>query len=329
MDIGPPLIGGTLPAVVGFLVALVALPAVRAWAAWPGLVDPIERDAWGRPLPRSGGVAIALGWSVACLVGGGDELRPLVLLGLGAFAIGLHNDLVRSSPKLRLGLLAALSVAVAAVGFRVETVQLAGVGSLPLGVLAVPLSAAWILGTTVAFDLIDGLDGLAGSLAVIAGLGLMMIDGGSGAAAAAALVGATAAFLLFNRPPASIYMGDNGSNLLGFVIGVGSLAALDGEGGFGLLPALLLVAVPVLDAATATLRRFRRGDLFGADLEHLHHRLRSSGRSPLEALGRVGTVAAGCATVAVLLTEVDAATVLLPLAAAGLGWLLWEARVRR
>jgi UDP-GlcNAc:undecaprenyl-phosphate/decaprenyl-phosphate GlcNAc-1-phosphate transferase len=330
MDIGAPLIGGTLHAVVGFLVALVALPVARAAAPWLGLVDSQARDRAGQPVPRSGGVAIALGWAAACLLVGGDDLGILAVLGLGAFAIGLHDDLVKSSPRLRLALLALLAVGAAVAGFRVDSVLLPGIGSVPLGVLAIPLSAAWILGATVAFDVIDGLDGLASALVVVAGLGLMLTGGGGvGGAAAGALVGACAALLFFNLPPASIYMGDNGSNLVGFVVGATSLVALDSGGSFLLLPGLLLIAVPIVDAAIAVARRATRGDLFGSDQEHLHHRLLRSGRPPIQALALMLIVATACATIAVVMAHVDAATVLLPIAGAALGWLAWEARVRR
>ena len=330
MEIGAPLIGGTLAAVIGFLVALVALPLARAAAPWPGLVDAGARDRAGRPLPRSGGVAIALGWAIAYLLASDGELRVLVVLGLAAWAIGLHDDLVKSSPRLRLALLSLLALAAAIAGLRVDAVVLPWLGTVALGALAIPLSAAWILGATVAFDVIDGLDGLAGGLALVAGLGLMLLGGGgAGACAAGAMVGACGAFLLFNRPPASLYMGDNGSNLVGFVVGASLLIGLDSDEGFGVLPAGLLIAVPILDAGIAVFRRATGGDLFAADQEHLHHRLLSSGRSPMQALTLLLIVAAGCATIAVAQVHVAAGAVLLPLAVAALGWLLWEARVSR
>ncbi len=325
---GATLIDATLPALIGFCVALVALPLARGWAAWPGLVDPVERDHSGRAMPRTGGVAIALGWGGACAAVAWTELWPLLVFALLALGLGLHDDRVRSSPRLRLGVLAILSVGVTLAGLRVDALYVPGSDPIALGWLAIPLSAAWVLGTTVAFDLVDGLDGLAGALAVIAGIGLMATGSGAGALAAGGLAGATGAFLLFNRPRASVYMGDNGSNLVGFVVGASTLAAMGGEGGFRPLVAALFIAVPLLDTVTATLRRLRRGDLFRADLEHLHHRL-AARLSPWKALGVLSTVAVGCATVGWLLTRVDAAPVLLPLAAAGLGWLLWEARVRR
>lgn len=278
------------------LLALLLVPLARAW---PPIVDAVERAPSGRPMPRTGGLALLVAWAVPVLWVDGLAAAPLVGLGAAAFALGLHDDLCDSSARARTTLLAVLALAAAGWMGGVEAVALPGLGSVSLGAAGVPLAAAVILATNVGFDFVDGLDGLAGGLGLVAAGGLVAVGGGTDAAA---LVGATAGFLVFNRPRASIYMGDSGSNLLGFVVGVGLVqhARLD-DGAFGLLPAGLLVLVPALDTSLALLRRTRSGaGLFAGDQEHLHHRLAAKW-GPSGALAGLLGGAAAAAVVAVLL----------------------------
>jgi len=301
------------------LLTLLFVPVARA-AARGRIVDSDERDADGRPMTRAGGLAMTAGWALALLWVGGADAWPVVGMAGVAVAVGLHDDLTKSSPRWRLAVLAALALNATSFGFRVDVVALPGGGTLALGALAVPLSMLWILGANVAFDFIDGLDGLAAGLAAIACVGLLLAGaGGVAALAAAAMAGACAAFLAFNRPPASAYMGDNGSNLLGFVVGCVTLAGLrDPVGAFPVTAGLLLIAVPVLDGAFAVARRATAGpDLFASDRQHLHHRL-LRGRSPGQALFVLLAAAALCA-----LGAVRGGGGLL-LGAVGLVWLLTE-----
>lgn len=267
----------TAATVLALLVAAVSIPVARSLGRG-ALVDRGARDPDGRAMPRTGGLGIAAAWAVAILATTTDSIEAVTILAVAGFAlvVGLHDDLTQSSPRWRLAVLGALALNAAALGFRVDTVALPGGSVLDLGPLALPLSALWILGTTVAFNFIDGLDGLAAGLAVIACFGVAVLSSSAGAAlAAASLGGACVGFFLANRPPASLFMGDNGSNLLGIAIGCLLLKGLGTRpDGFPVLLALLLISVPVTDAAMTVLRRARgsRG-LFAADRAHLHHRL--------------------------------------------------------
>ena len=249
--------------------ALILVPAARAWR---GILDAEERDASGRAMPRTGGPALLVAWAAPVLMVEGASSMPLVAMAAAAFGLGLYDDLRDSSPRARTVLLAGLALLAAWWCGGVEAVSLWGIGTVTVGAAGVPLAAAVILATNVGFDFVDGLDGLAGGLALVAAGGLVAVGGGP---ALAALAAATAGFLVFNRPRASIYMGDSGSNLLGFVLGVGLVQhARAGDGAFAVLPALLLVVVPALDTALALLRRTRSGaGLFAGDQEHMHHRL--------------------------------------------------------
>ncbi len=266
-------------AVLGLLVALAAVPVARSLGRG-ALTDAEQLDPDGRAMPRSGGLGVFVAWAIALLATTEDAAPTVQLLALAGFAgvVGLHDDLTSSSPRWRLAVLGALALNAPALGLRAEAVVLPGGGVWTLGLLSVPLSAAWILGTTVAFDVIDGLDGLASSLAAVACIGIAVLAPAEAASlAAGGLGGACAAFFLLNRPPATITLGNNGSNLVGFAIGMLSISALGGDGvGMPLLPALLLIAIPVTDAAIAVTRRLADGtDVFTPDRGHVHHRLES------------------------------------------------------
>lgn len=262
-------------AALALLVGAVSVPVARALGRG-ALVDAGRRDPDGRAMPRSGGLGIGLAWTIALLATTTDSASSVRLLGLAGFAlvVGLHDDLTRSSPRWRLLVLGALALNAAALGYQVDAVVLPGGVIWNLGLLGLPLSALWILGATVAFDFVDGIDGLAAALGGTAcfAVAAMTPDPGT-ALAAAGLGGACLAFFAFNRPPATLYMGDNGSNLLGFAVGVLTLTGVRGaEGAFPVLPALLLIAIPVTDAALTVVRRSKASpDLFVADQAHIHH----------------------------------------------------------
>ena len=240
-----------------------------------------------------------MAWCVSLSVAGhlGGELLPLLACSAGAWLIGLHDDFTDSSPRVRVVLLALLSLTAAALGLRCESVDLPLIEPFALGQAAIPLSALWILGTTVAFDFIDGLDGLALSLGVLAAA-CLIFAGAEGTLALAALTFASAqiGLLAWNRPPALFYLGDNGSNLLGFALGALSVGSLGGEGGFPVLTALLLIAVPFGDAVGTMVRRARgSGSLFDSDENHVHHRVLERRDQTLAALAQLVATALAAA----------------------------------
>jgi UDP-GlcNAc:undecaprenyl-phosphate GlcNAc-1-phosphate transferase len=199
-------------------------------------------------------------------------------------AVGLYDDFrnLRVLIKAPLQLLAA--AAVTAGGFLIRTLTLPYLGSINLGVAAYPITVLWIVAITNAVNLIDGMDGLAGGIAALASLSMGVIAMLQGAAATAvlslALFGGTVGFLIYNFPPAKIFMGDSGSYFLGF-----SLAVLPLVGGiskasaFGtLLVPITLLTVPILDTCLAILRRLRyKRSIIAPDKEHVHHKLLAMG----------------------------------------------------
>jgi UDP-GlcNAc:undecaprenyl-phosphate GlcNAc-1-phosphate transferase len=157
--------------------------------------------------------------------------------------------------------------------------------------IAVGAATAFLVGTINAINMQDGMDGLAGVLVMLSALGMVAASRGTAPPAAAvplaALAGAVLGFLLFNAPPASVFMGNGGSNFLGFVIATGALwLAASKPSPSGVLGSLLLVGVPLFEGSITIVRRCRRGvSPLQGDREHLYDRLAAAGWSPWAVLG--------------------------------------------
>jgi len=291
------------------LTSLVLTPLVRTVALRVGA---FERR--GDPLaeanlpPRLGGIAIAVTWVVTLLLAsryGDDTIRdllgtlPLAPILLGAmlvFAIGLVDDLrpIPAGVKVTVEALAAGAL----IGAGIVIVQFTVFGvTLELGWLSVVVTMAWILVVTNAFNLMDGLDGLATGLAIIAGVtcaAIVILRGDMATAVLlVALLGALVGFLPFNFNPASIFLGDGGSLFIGFVLALTAITGLQkGATALAVGVPLLIFALPLLDVVVTVLRRFRGAPttadrrlrsalsrLLQGDREHIHHQLMSRGLS--------------------------------------------------
>ncbi|MCA9190247.1 MAG: undecaprenyl/decaprenyl-phosphate alpha-N-acetylglucosaminyl 1-phosphate transferase [Planctomycetales bacterium] len=217
-----------------FLAAVVLTPIVRNIAIRFNIVDHPDgkRKLHGRIVARAGGTAVLLTVLFICSLAlirydfsalNSSHYRPFVALLItmvGVWLLGLADDVwnLRGRQKL-LGQIVLAGFLVVS-GFQIQHVQVAGI-QLDLGLLAIPMSIIWLLATTNALNLIDGADGLCSTLgAIIAGsLGVLAFVNGHFAetAIAFALCGALLGFLVFNFPPASIFLGDSGSLLIGMV----------------------------------------------------------------------------------------------------------------
>ncbi len=287
------------------VLAALAGAVLPRWADVWGLsdvADPAEdRRSHRGPLPRVGGLAVAVGFFGAAAVAGG--LQGSVLLAPLALFIGLHDDLRDTDARARLVAIVALAFGAWAMGPAVEAVRFGdAVVSAPGGPLVTVL---WIVGVVVAFDFLDGLDGLAGGVAVLAAVAwtsyAVFVGDPSRGPGAAALGGALVGFLVHNRHPARIQLGDHGSNLVGFLVAVTALDAGGGASpaGHPMVAAGLVLGVPILDAGGTVVRRLRGGSgLFRSERGHLHHRLLDRGFGHAGAVHRlwaatvVGVVAA-------------------------------------
>lgn len=294
----------------GTLLGLLFTPAVTFASTALGLVDaPGGRKTHTIAVPRIGGLAVAFASTLAVLIvvlllptlgidaPDFETVKPILLGTMLVFGIGLLDDFTTLPvwPKLAVQTLAAITVVVS--GLLIERLTI-GAWTLQLGMLSYPVTLAWIIGLTNAFNLIDGVDGLAAGVAVIAGATCAAILIGRGhvaeAMVLAAMVGAALGFLVYNFAPASIFLGDSGSLAFGFVLATTAIAGWQ-KGATALAAGvpLLIFALPIADAASAMLRRATRAPAAGhmhlaavlrhivqPDREHIHHRLMALGWSP-------------------------------------------------
>jgi UDP-GlcNAc:undecaprenyl-phosphate GlcNAc-1-phosphate transferase len=290
-----------------FGVCLILTPLVRAAATSFGLVDAPDgrRKVHARPIPVAGGVAVLLSTgtvlAVTLAIAGpwqttlGD--RWLIFAGLAAAAsviglVGVIDDFrgLRGRHKVA-GQLVAIGI-VMACGVRVDHISLFDT-PIELGWIAYPLTAFWLLGAINSLNLIDGMDGLLGSVGSIicASIAVMAFLNAQYPAAiiAIAMAGALVGFLCYNFPPASIFLGDCGSMLIGLVVGVLAIdASLKGPATVALAGPALLV-IPIFDSSAAILRRWLTGrSIFTTDRGHLHHCLQGRGLSNRNVLLLIG-----------------------------------------
>ena len=298
-----------------FVASLALTPAAAAVARRVGLVDhpgPLKPHA--RPTPYLGGVGVAAGAAVGAAV-----FRPWLLVPLAmALVLGTADDLRPLPPVVRL----VAELGTGAVLAWVVPTRFGGAGGDVLVVLA---TVALMNG----FNLVDGLDALCGTVTVVASVGFAVLLGGDARAFALALAAATAAFVVFNRPPARVYLGDGGAYLIGTAV-----AALLAEAwaphqplatGIG---ALALVVLPAAELVLAVLRRARtRTSLLHGDRDHPYDQLVRRGWGAARvalAYGLVGLALLGVAVAAAHLPPPWGAVVV-AVAVAALGVLALEA----
>jgi len=292
----------------GFVVVYLLTPLVRSLARRFRVIDlPNERRPHKQPTARGGGVAVVLGVHAACLMAltfpwvqmAGDLnlhwWRHFVAASLILLMVGAVDDVRGMKPLLKLGgqTLAAVLMASAGTQFgRFFGMQLPGwLDSI--------LVVVWLLAVINAFNLIDGLDGLASGLACISSVGLcgiFIIQGLPGnVLVLVGLIGACLAFLRYNFHPATIFLGDTGSMFLGFMLGTISLDTCTKDTLLlSMAIPMLVLGIPIYDTMLAIWRRSvrqmwtqndetgakpKRRGLMQPDLDHLHHRLLKSGLS--------------------------------------------------
>jgi len=284
-------------AATSFLLALLLTPLVRNWAVRRGWVDEPgdERRVHSRPIPRLGGVAIyasflgALGLLLLLPTSGAGVVRTglplawkLAPAAALVFLTGLVDDLRGLKPWHKFAAQLVAGYAAFWVGVQINS----ALGwELPEW-LSLPVTLLWLAACSNAFNLIDGVDGLAAGAGLFATatilLGALLHGNMPLAFATVPLGGALLGFLRYNFNPASIFLGDSGSLTLGFLLGCyGVLWGQKSATMVGMTAPLMALAVPLLDTAVAIARRFLRGQkIFQADRGHIHHRLLERGLTP-------------------------------------------------
>ncbi len=291
---------------VAVAVAIATTPLARKLAIKFGAIDyPDKRRVNKAPVPRMGGIAMYLGIFAACLVlilghhlfGWIDPFETTfadgvnyVLVAIGVtfmFIVGLIDDVIdlRASYKF-IGQIIAAAI-VASSGLLLQNIQNPFVQGdfIQFGLWAYPITILYLICFANVINLIDGLDGLASGISAISAITIFIFCMFSSRFDAALLclviVGVCLGFLKYNHHPASIFMGDSGSLLLGLSLGIVSLMAVARSTLIiSLLVPLLATAIPILDTAAAIIRRKRAHQPIDApDKGHIHHRMLSAGYS--------------------------------------------------
>ena len=288
-----------------FLIAasasLILTPLLRRFCERYRLVDEPKdsRRVHQKAVPRLGGVAIFLSiliaLSVLALVNNlvtralHPEFRGIAVLlacGLLVLLLGIYDDLRGANATVKFAGLAAVTALFYALGGRIEGLSIPFIGGVSFHpILGFVLTMIWVVGIANAFNLIDGIDGLAAGSALFSSLVLLTVSIVQGktmvTVVALALTGALAGFLRYNFNPASIFLGDSGSLFIGF-----ALAALSIQGSQKASTAVavaipvLACGLPVVDAGVTIARRFVSGKpIFQGDREHIHHMLLARGWS--------------------------------------------------
>ncbi len=302
---------------VGIGLGLILTRIARGIAESIGMLDAPDghRKTHDRPIPVAGGIAVLAAAILTLIISAylepaiADTLLAhkrqaiaLLIAGLIITTVGVADDRYNLRARFKLlGQFAAILVLVSWGGIRFERISLFG-QMLELGLLAIPCTILWLLACINALNLIDGMDGLLGTIGSIALITLAIVAAISGHTFAAIIATALACsiigFLWWNLPPATIYMGDAGSMLIGLVIGAVAIpASLKGPATVALGAPLAILILPMFDTTAAIIRRKLTGrGLATGDRGHLHHVMQRNGLTR----GRVLVVVAVLGTVAAM-----------------------------
>jgi UDP-GlcNAc:undecaprenyl-phosphate GlcNAc-1-phosphate transferase len=305
----------------------------RGWVKAPAL----DRHVHTKPVPTLGGVAIYASFTIVSalilvmprwigLPVGLPVMKTVGILGpaLIIFLLGLCDDLRSIGPYRKFGVQAFAAVLLYLSGFGIHQLDLFSTGRILQTAVGLPLTVLWVLLITNAFNLIDGLDGLAAGSALFSTVVVLavslLIPNPMVTCLTIALAGAILGFLRFNFHPASIFLGDSGSLFIGFMLSALALA------GSQKAPTMVAVAIPVvsfglpiLDATLAVVRRFLGGKpLFSGDNDHIHHKLLKRGVSQRTAVLILYGATAGFALLSLFLIH-NAGMIALVLVIIGLG----------
>lgn len=315
---------------VSLLVAYVMTPPVKRFAEKVGAID-VPRDnrrVHDHPIPRMGGLAIFIGFvlSLIFFVPMSTKVLGLLVGSVIIAVMGGVDDIVSLNPWVKLaGQIVAALVAIRC-GLVFDVISNPNIFAeetyIEIGCLSIPLTMLWIVGCTNAVNLIDGLDGLAVGVSAISSMTMLIVSLFVSEPVVsiilAALTGACLGFMPYNLNPAKIFMGDVGSQLLGFVLSTASIMGL-----FKLhaiitfFVPLLALALPLADTIFAFFRRILHGQSpFKADKGHFHHRLLAMGLNQKQVVAVLYGISAVLGLLAVLMAGDSMAVKIICLVAA-------------
>ena len=296
--------GGVL--LLSFIVSYITVPWAIKFANKKGIIDNPKQDdrrVHKAPTPRVGGIAIVAGVMISLLaffiatifldIKVDTRLIGYVLGAIVIITMGFVDDVVSLRPlyKFLLQIIAGMIIYVFGISIAGVKIPFLFPQIIDFGIFAFPITLIWVLAITNAVNLIDGLDGLAAGISSIASISLLVIFTLIGSpiealVIAIGLVGATIGFLPYNFNPAKTFMGDTGSNFLGFTLATVSIMGMaKGYTVLAIVAPLIVCGVPVFDMVFAIIRRLiKRQKLTAPDKGHIHHRLLKHGFSQKQAV---------------------------------------------
>lgn len=321
---------------LAFITTFVLTPYTIKIAKKIGAVD-IPKDSrrmHNKPIPKFGGPAIIIGFLLSTvyliitssiegninIFGPENYVAKLIGLLLGIMALSFvcfFDDIKGIHPLVKLsGQLCAAAIVIAC-GIRIDNFNIPFFeGNIILSnAFSIILTMGWIVGITNAINLIDGLDGLSTGIAIISSVSLLIIFALNGSPFIAiiiitALVGALSGFLPFNFNPAKTFIGDIGSNFVGFILAIVSILGIAKTAtAFVVVLPMIVLGLPIFDTVSAIVRRLIKGKslkaVFQADKGHLHHKLIEKGFTQKEAVLTLYGISVACGMFAVILFESD------------------------
>ena len=282
-----------LSTLLAFLCTLLLMPLIIRYSHRKKWYDiPDKRKIHKGLIPRLGGVGIFSAVIIISVLSsvlhrfftdsqGFFQFRYLFILFGFAIVhyVGLYDDFrgLRALPKLLIQTLAGGVITWG--GFLIETIPIPYLGVLRLGIIAYPVTILWLVGISNAMNLVDGMDGLAGGISAFAAfsMGIIAVLQGQMTTALLAFIlfASIIGFLIYNFPPAKIFMGDSGSLFIGFALAVIPLMGISKAASIStLMIPITLLTIPIIDTLAAIIRRIRqRRSIISPDKDHIHHKL--------------------------------------------------------
>ena len=318
---------------LAFITTFVVTPHTMRLAKKVGAIDiPNDRRVNKKPMPRLGGLAVIAGFFVSTiyllittqlegkidLFGEEDYYINLIGFVVGIIILGVvcYIDDVKGIPSyVKLAAQIISAIIVVACGIRIDFISIPFTeGKIVIsGIASYIITVCWIVGITNAINLIDGLDGLSSGVTLISCLSLLMVFALNGSPLIAivlitALAGAIVGFLPFNFSPAKTFIGDTGSNFMGFSLAIISiLGVAKTYTALVLIAPIIILAMPIFDTLFAIIRRIIKGKslkaVFKPDKGHLHHKLVAKGYSQKQAVLIMYGITATLGMFAVILLE--------------------------
>jgi UDP-GlcNAc:undecaprenyl-phosphate/decaprenyl-phosphate GlcNAc-1-phosphate transferase len=281
---------------VALILSVALVPTMRYLSFKVGAVDRgIGRRVHKGIIPRLGGVAIFTSFiiPVAFSLTRGqwdafhDKVIGVLISSAIVLMIGIYDDIKGATVRNKLLAETVAAIIIYIWGVRITQISNPFGGVIALGLMDLPVTVLWIIAVTNAFNLIDGMDGLAAGTGILISATLLSLTGEFHFQLTyVILIGSLLGFLVYNFPPASIFMGDSGSLFIGFLLGSTSILSSHKATAIAtMMIPIIAFSFPLMDMLYAVLRRYYRGLPLGeADREHIHHKLLERGLSKRKVL---------------------------------------------